>query len=110
MSQILRQAQFGLPTDGTGGSIPLVGLLTERLGVDCIITGFICADDAIHAPNEHFDLERLRKGTRSWVRIISAMCATEPADRRVILKSSNAAMMFFVGLGAVTARRPLSRE
>jgi acetylornithine deacetylase/succinyl-diaminopimelate desuccinylase-like protein len=62
---------------GSGGSIPLVGLLTERLGVDCIITGFICADDAIHAPNERFDVERLRKGTRSWARIISAMCANE---------------------------------
>jgi acetylornithine deacetylase/succinyl-diaminopimelate desuccinylase-like protein len=62
---------------GTGGSIPLVGLLMERLGVDCIITGFICADDAIHAPNERFDVERLRKGTRSWARIISARCANE---------------------------------
>ena len=58
---------------GTGGAIPLVGLLTDCLGVDCIVTGFIVADDAIHAPNERYDLERLRKGTRSWVRILSAL-------------------------------------
>lgn len=58
---------------GSGGSIPLVGLLTDRLGIDCVITGFIGADDAIHAPNERYDVERLRKGTRSWARIISAL-------------------------------------
>jgi acetylornithine deacetylase/succinyl-diaminopimelate desuccinylase-like protein len=57
----------------TGGAIPLVGLLTDRLGVDCIVTGFILADDAIHAPNERYDLERLRKGIRSWVRILSEL-------------------------------------
>jgi acetylornithine deacetylase/succinyl-diaminopimelate desuccinylase-like protein len=59
---------------GTGGSIPLVGLLTDRLGIDCVVTGFIGADDAIHAPNERYDVERLRRGTRSWARIISALC------------------------------------
>jgi acetylornithine deacetylase/succinyl-diaminopimelate desuccinylase-like protein len=60
---------------GTGGTIPLVELLTDRLEVDCIVTGFILADDAIHAPNERYDVERLRKGTRSWVRILSELGA-----------------------------------
>ncbi|HEV2507866.1 MAG TPA: M20/M25/M40 family metallo-hydrolase [Mesorhizobium sp.] len=58
---------------GTGGTVPLVRLLTDRLGVDCIVTGFILADDAIHGPNEHYDVERLRKGTRSWARILSEL-------------------------------------
>lgn len=58
---------------GTGGTIPLVELLTDRLGVDCIVTGFILADDAIHAPNERYDVERLRKGIRSWVRILAKL-------------------------------------
>ncbi|XHC00621.1 hypothetical protein ABWH97_06730 [Nitratireductor sp. ac15] len=31
--------------------------------------GFILSSDAIHAPNEHYDVERPRRGTRSWVRI-----------------------------------------
>lgn len=68
-------AEWSEPTliKGTGGAIPLVGLLTDRLGVDCIVTGFILADDAIHAPNERYDLERLRKGIRSWVRILSEL-------------------------------------
>jgi acetylornithine deacetylase/succinyl-diaminopimelate desuccinylase-like protein len=60
---------------GTGGTIPLVELLTDRLEVDCIVTGFILADDAIHAPNERYDVERLRRGVRSWVRILSELGA-----------------------------------
>lgn len=69
-------AEWPEPTviKGTGGAIPLVGLLADGLGVDCIVTGFILADDAIHAPNERYDLERLRKGIRSWVRILSELC------------------------------------
>jgi acetylornithine deacetylase/succinyl-diaminopimelate desuccinylase-like protein len=68
-------AEWPEPTliKGTGGTVPLVGLLTDRLGVDCIVTGFILADDAIHAPNERYDVERLRKGIRSWVRILSEL-------------------------------------
>lgn len=55
---------------GTGGAVPVVGLFTEQLAVDCVTTGFILNDDAIHAPNERYDLGRLRKGIRSWVRIL----------------------------------------
>lgn len=68
-------AEWPEPTliKGTGGAVPLVELLTDRLGVDCIVTGFILADDAIHAPNERYDIERLRKGTRSWVRILGEL-------------------------------------
>ena len=55
---------------GTGGAVPVAGLLTNLLGVDCVSFGFILSDDAIHAPNERFDTERLRKGIRSWVRLL----------------------------------------
>ncbi len=58
---------------GTGGAVPVVGLLTEQLGVDCVTVGFILGDDAIHAPNERYDLERLRKSIRSWARILSEL-------------------------------------
>lgn len=68
---------------GTGGTVPLVGLLTDRLGVDCIVTGFILADDAIHAPNERYDVERLRKGIRSWARILSEL---RDEERRSLLR------------------------
>lgn len=68
-------AEWPEPTliKGTGGAVPLVETLTRQLGVDCIVTGFILADDAIHAPNERYDVERLRKGIRSWVRILGEL-------------------------------------
>lgn len=58
---------------GTGGTVPVVGWLSEALGIDCVSFGFILGDDAIHAPNERFDTERLRKGIRSWVRLLSEL-------------------------------------
>jgi acetylornithine deacetylase/succinyl-diaminopimelate desuccinylase-like protein len=68
-------AEWPEPTlfKGTGGAIPLVGFFTDLLAVDCVVTGFIQSDDAIHAPDERYDLERLRKGTRSWVRILAEL-------------------------------------
>ncbi|MCB1381122.1 MAG: M20/M25/M40 family metallo-hydrolase [Alphaproteobacteria bacterium] len=60
-------------TKGTGGAVPAVGLFTDLLGVDCVTMGFILGDDAIHAPNERYDVERLRKGIRSWVRVLSEL-------------------------------------
>lgn len=73
-------AEWPEPTlmQGTGGAIPLVGLITEKLGVDCVVTGFILGDDAIHAPNERFDTRRFQKGIRSWVRIFSGIADLPP--------------------------------
>jgi len=63
---------------GSGGSIPLVQLFQDRLGVDCIVLGFILSTDAIHAPDEHYDLRRLKKGIRSWVRLLDKVRGLEP--------------------------------
>lgn len=66
---------------GTGGAIPLVGLLSDGLGVDCVVIGFILSSDAIHAPDEHYDVDRFRKGTRSWVRILQEVLEEQLAAR-----------------------------
>lgn len=65
------EKEWGVPAVlmGTGGAIPLVGQLSHTLETECVVIGFILADDAIHAPDERYDTERLLKGTRSWVRI-----------------------------------------
>lgn len=69
------EAEWGAPTvlRGTGGAIPLVEQFSQRLGAECVVIGFILPGDAIHAPDERYDTERLRKGARSWIRIFEAI-------------------------------------
>ena len=45
-----------------GGSIPIVALFMQELGVDPILMGFGLDSDAIHSPNEHFGLFNFYKG------------------------------------------------
>jgi acetylornithine deacetylase/succinyl-diaminopimelate desuccinylase-like protein len=61
---------------GTGGAIPLVQQLSDVLGAECVVIGFILPGDAIHAPNERYDTERFRKGARSWARIFEQLQVT----------------------------------
>ncbi|CAN5516584.1 dipeptidase [soil metagenome] len=49
----------------TGGSIPVVGLMKQALGIDSILVGFGLPDDRVHSPNEKFDLDCFYKGTRT---------------------------------------------
>lgn len=45
-----------------GGSIPIVPLFEEILGVKSVLMGFGLDTDAIHSPNEHFGLFNFYKG------------------------------------------------
>ncbi len=45
-----------------GGSIPIVTQLAEASRSEVILLGFGLPDDQIHAPNEHFGIDRLEKG------------------------------------------------
>lgn len=56
---------------GAGYSIPAVESFKTRLGIDSLLVGFAQPDDAEHSPNEKYDLESLRRGTRAWTRIIA---------------------------------------
>ncbi len=57
----------------SGGSIPVAGLLKQDLGLDTIFMGFGLEDDRIHSPNEKFELECFRLGTRSHAVFIDEM-------------------------------------
>jgi acetylornithine deacetylase/succinyl-diaminopimelate desuccinylase-like protein len=50
-----------LPARG-GGSIPIVALFEEELGLKSVLMGFGLDSDAIHSPNEHFGVFNYLKG------------------------------------------------
>lgn len=50
-----------------GGSIPIVNLFKEQLGLDTIMMGFGLDSDAIHSPNESFGLFNFHRGTETIV-------------------------------------------
>ena len=57
---------------GSGGSIPAVGDIQSKLGIDALLVGFGLDDDRVHSPNEKFDLRCLRGGIRSHAGMIGA--------------------------------------
>ena len=56
-----------------GGSIPVVADFQEVLGIDTVLMGFGLHSDAIHAPNEHFGLDRFHQGIAASIRFMEEL-------------------------------------
>ena len=54
----------------SGASIPIVEELARASKAEVVLLGLGLPDDNIHAPNEHFGVDRLEKGFLSIVRAI----------------------------------------
>ncbi len=54
-----------------GGSVPVVGMMQEKLGVDSIMLGFALPDDGIHGPNERQYLPNFFKGIETYIRFLA---------------------------------------
>ena len=50
-----------IPTRG-GGSIPIVALFEAELGIKTVLMGFGLDSDALHSPNEKYDIYNYYKG------------------------------------------------
>ena len=50
-----------------GGSIPIVGLFKEALGIPSVMMGFGLPDDNIHAPNEKFSIANYSRGIDAMI-------------------------------------------
>ena len=56
-----------------GGSVPVVGMLQEKLGVDSIMLGFGLPDDGIHGPNERQYLPNFYRGIETYIRFLTKL-------------------------------------
>ena len=67
------KAEFGREPvlTGAGYSIPVVESFKKHLKVDSLLVGFGQADDNAHSPDEKYDVDSFRHGTRAWARIIA---------------------------------------
>jgi acetylornithine deacetylase/succinyl-diaminopimelate desuccinylase-like protein len=59
----------------SGGSIPVSVDFQEALGAPQIISGIAQADDAIHSPNEHLEVENYHRGIEAVIRFICRLGA-----------------------------------
>ena len=61
-----------------GGSIPIVATFAQVLQRPVLLLGFGLADDALHSPNEKFNISHFYNGIRSVARFLDLLSAVGP--------------------------------
>jgi len=56
-----------------GGSIPIVSTFSQVLGKPVLLLGFGLTDDALHSPNEKFNISHYYNGIRAVVRLLDRL-------------------------------------
>jgi acetylornithine deacetylase/succinyl-diaminopimelate desuccinylase-like protein len=62
-----------------GATIPVVGTFKTVLGIDTLLMGFGKHDDAIHSPNEKFELNCFEMGCRSHAALLAELAGMSPS-------------------------------
>jgi len=57
----------------SGGTIPVVNIFKEVLGIPTVLMGFALPDDRIHAPNEKFHLPNFYRGIATCIAFLDEM-------------------------------------
>jgi acetylornithine deacetylase/succinyl-diaminopimelate desuccinylase-like protein len=60
-----------------GGSIPVVGLLKDKLGVDTLLLGWGQNDDNLHGPNEKFSLADFHRGIKASAHLLAELAKAD---------------------------------
>ncbi|HEV2840913.1 MAG TPA: dipeptidase [Chthoniobacterales bacterium] len=61
----------------SGGTIPVVSMFQESLGIPTILMGFALPDDSLHGPNEKFHLPVFRKAIRTSIAFLHELARPE---------------------------------
>ena len=59
-----------------GGSVPIISDIKRVTGLDSLMLGLFLPEDNLHAPNESFDLEVMRRGMIASEEILRAVART----------------------------------
>ncbi|MEX2045053.1 MAG: M20/M25/M40 family metallo-hydrolase, partial [Opitutus sp.] len=61
-----------------GGSVPIIADIKRVTGLDSVMFGLFLPEDNLHAPNEGFNLDVMRKGTETTRRMLLELAACRP--------------------------------
>jgi acetylornithine deacetylase/succinyl-diaminopimelate desuccinylase-like protein len=56
-----------------GGSVPIISEIKRVTGLDSVMFGLFLPEDNLHAPNEGFSLDVMKKGTETTRRMLLAL-------------------------------------
>jgi acetylornithine deacetylase/succinyl-diaminopimelate desuccinylase-like protein len=72
-----QEAVWGRPPmfSRQGGTVPVVGMIEQALGVKTLMMGFGLPDDNLHAPNEKFHLPNYWRGIQAYIRFLAEYAA-----------------------------------
>lgn len=56
-----------------GGSVPIIADIKRVTGLDSVMLGLFLPEDNLHAPNESFNLDVMRKGTETVLRMLNGL-------------------------------------